>query len=65
MLFLIFIMKIYMEEKSGFLTTLSPLRPRTEGSMRLCVKFFERMYAGTGGKVWFSLCFWVVSGIIT
>ena len=36
--FLVFITKINTKEESGFLITYSPLRPRTEGSMRLCVK---------------------------
>jgi len=42
MFFLIFIMKINLMEVSGFLITYCPLRPRTEGSMRLCVmNFFD------------------------
>jgi len=38
---IIFIMKINIEEESGILITYCSLRPRTEGSMRLCVKIFE------------------------
>jgi len=42
MLFLIFIMKI-KKEIFGFLITKSSLRPRTEGSMRLCVMKFQKI----------------------
>jgi len=42
MLFIIWKMKINMKEESGFLITNIPLRPRTEGSMRLCVMIFSK-----------------------
>jgi len=48
-LFLFFIIKISMKEESGFLITYSSLRPRTEGSMRFCVrKLWSKIYDGTG-----------------
>jgi hypothetical protein len=41
MLFLFFIMRINRKEEFDFLITYGSLRPRTEGSMRLCVGNFK------------------------
>jgi len=40
---LILIMKINMKKESDLLITSDALRPRTEGSMRLCVMKFQRI----------------------
>jgi len=44
MLFLAFMIRISRKEELGFLTTHSSLRPRTRGSMRLCVRCYDINY---------------------
>ena len=41
MLFLAFMMRKSRKEELGFLITHGSLRPRTKGSMRLCVRKFK------------------------